>query len=674
MTTFEPGTIVDGRYEILLQLGEGGMGTVYKAREIDLQRTLALKMLQPAFIGDEEHRQRFFREGKVLSSLSHPNLLKVYRIGIWDDCFPYIAMEFLSGTTLRSAIDHRHLTLERSLKLAMQICEGMQVVHAAGIVHRDLKPDNVMLVDVNESSGEEGALPSVKIVDFGLARILGESSKMSQHLTQTGALVGSVYYMSPEQCTGKRADSRSDIYALGCILFEAITGDPPFSADNPIGLMHKHSTEPVPSLPSVPGAKFPPGLDNLICKAMSKEPSERYQTMHELRDDIMLICDNRGAEIASVGAKPKARSHAGAIAVALLIAAAASLAVTLTRYNAGTMVLRKPHTSTAKPFGPADSRTVLRRAHLATEATVVQPFEQAEAELLRIIALEKAAIENIPESDKPLKLQGYLTESWTYRRLGLLTRKRSPTDEAEKLCLQAMAYAGGANAKRGLAAVLIAQGQCASDLRDFKRAIACYERAFHLISTTAPCEDFVIDSRLAGNQNSDIDNYLRLELGQVFFASGDDKTASRWFNSAIDRSSGGAGMVTSNSIQSMCCYATVLARQKRPQDATKLVSRGLRDVRRQLACGQINKSAAASFLASLSAIPLLFHDLEQAFSLDKEAVSYLDASADHSTFYNLDKMIELLKTYALQMNKSDVVQQAQVLLKRVNELKLRKSS
>lgn len=289
-------TIVDERYAIIDQIGEGGMGTVFKAIEKELNRKVALKLLHSGLIADEEHRARFEREGKILSGLHHRNILTFYRFGVWKQTRPYIVMEFLEGPSLRQLMDNGGLTPERAIQIAIQICDGMQAAHQMKVVHRDLKPSNIIIVD------DDGA-DVAKILDFGLARILTDGK---QSLTQTGDLVGSVQYMSPEQCKGQRADERSDIYSLGCIIYEMICGEAPYLAENPIALIHKHTTELVSPLTSRMPAEEPTkrnhqalikDVDAICSKALSKLPEERYQSMAEMAHDLRLAAAGQGESL-----------------------------------------------------------------------------------------------------------------------------------------------------------------------------------------------------------------------------------------------------------------------------------------------------------------------------------------------------------------------------------------
>lgn len=275
LNALKPGVVVDGRYEIVELIGDGGMGSVFKARELGLERNIALKMLHPGLVGDKEHQERFKREGSLLSQLDHPNILRCYRFGIWNGMFPYIAMEFVKGVSLSSVIaESERLEPSRVLTIGQQICSAMEHAHRSKIIHRDLKPANIMLI-------ADGEQETVKVLDFGLGRVLPEAGKASQHLTQTGTLIGSVYYMSPEQCMGKKCDARSDIYSLGCLLYEALTGAPPLMADTPVGLIYLHVNQYPDPMPPELLAEMPRDLETVLLKSMEKAPEERFESMDE---------------------------------------------------------------------------------------------------------------------------------------------------------------------------------------------------------------------------------------------------------------------------------------------------------------------------------------------------------------------------------------------------------
>lgn len=275
------GLVIDDRFEILSASGEGGMGSIYKARNLELDRVVAIKLLHATLLKDRENRARFDREGKILAELSHQHITTFHHIGVWKNQHPYIVMEYLEGSTLRDSINSiNRLPLERALNVTVQICDAMNFAHSRGVIHRDLKPNNIMLL-------EQPKVDFVKMLDFGLARL--QSPPAGAKLTRTGALIGSMYYMSPEQCQGENADNRSDIYALGCVLFESVSGEPPVVADNPIAIMHKHVHDTPPSLSAKLGKQIPREFDDILLKAMAKDPADRYQTMDEFRHDLQLL-------------------------------------------------------------------------------------------------------------------------------------------------------------------------------------------------------------------------------------------------------------------------------------------------------------------------------------------------------------------------------------------------
>lgn len=278
----ELGQLFDGRFEILKELGSGFFGTVYLAEDPELKRKVALKVLNlwGTESGTDETLRRFNREAKAVSKLSHPNITRVYRFGLVDNRVPYLAMEFLPGVSLRTFIDQEgNLSCQQVASLGKQIAEGMAYAHSTGIIHRDLKPENVFVV-------QEGELLTAKILDFGLCRDFGTEAG-SMTLTETGALVGTPAYMSPEQCYGKIVDERSDIYAFGCLLYAMVTGEPPFTGDSPTEIICKQVSEPFPDLLSQsPNSGLPEFLQDIILKCCQKDLNKRYQNFDEVTEAL----------------------------------------------------------------------------------------------------------------------------------------------------------------------------------------------------------------------------------------------------------------------------------------------------------------------------------------------------------------------------------------------------
>jgi serine/threonine protein kinase len=276
------GSIVQERYRIIRPLGSGGMGAVYLAEHILFHRNFALKTLDPNTITDISWR-RFQKEAHAASMLDHPSLIKVTDFGIIDGRQPYFVMDFFEGITLSSILKNQgSLSQDLALDIVIKVCDAIGYAHGKGVIHRDLKPSNVMLA-------RESSNPEVKIVDFGLAK-LTDGDIESTAMTKTGEVFGTAFYMSPEQCLGKAVDHRADIYSVGCLLFELLTGTPPFDGDAALPIMLKHQSEKPPSLKEASlGKSFPKDLESVVAKLLEKEPGKRYQTLPELSADLRRI-------------------------------------------------------------------------------------------------------------------------------------------------------------------------------------------------------------------------------------------------------------------------------------------------------------------------------------------------------------------------------------------------
>jgi eukaryotic-like serine/threonine-protein kinase len=264
------------RYELGDVLGRGGMAEVHLGRDVRLGRSVAVKTLRTDLARDPTFQARFRREAQSAASLNHPAVVAVYDTGednVNGVALPYIVMEYVDGSTLRELLQSgRKLLPERALEITAGICRALDYSHRQGIVHRDIKPANVMLT----RNGE------VKVMDFGIARAVADTAAT---MTATSAVIGTAQYLSPEQARGERADARSDIYATGCLLYELLTGRPPFVGDSPVSVAYQHVREdPVP--PSQLDPEIPPVCDAIVLKALAKNPENRYQTAGEMREDI----------------------------------------------------------------------------------------------------------------------------------------------------------------------------------------------------------------------------------------------------------------------------------------------------------------------------------------------------------------------------------------------------
>ncbi|TNY37776.1 Stk1 family PASTA domain-containing Ser/Thr kinase [Thermomonospora catenispora] len=268
--------LLGGRYELDSVVGRGGMAEVYRAKDLRLDRIVAVKTLRSDLARDPIFQARFSREAQSAASLNHPSVIAVYDTGedqVGDTSIPYIVMEYVEGQTLRDLLrEQGRLAPERALEITDGILRALDYSHRGGIIHRDIKPANVMLTRNHE----------VKVMDFGIARAMADTAAT---MTQTAQVIGTAQYLSPEQARGERVDARSDLYSTGCVLYELLTGQPPFTGDSPVAIAYQHvREEPVP--PSRMDPAIPQWCDNIVLKAMAKDPAHRYQTAAEFRADI----------------------------------------------------------------------------------------------------------------------------------------------------------------------------------------------------------------------------------------------------------------------------------------------------------------------------------------------------------------------------------------------------
>jgi hypothetical protein len=279
--TYHGGTLIADRYQVDGVLGIGGFGAVYRCTQLTMNQTVAVKVLRSEHLSSVEHIKRFTREAQAVSKLSHPNTIRIFDFGSHSDGALYLAMEFLEGETLAERIErHTVLPWQAVVRIATQICHSLTEAHGQGLVHRDLKPENVMLMAV------AGDPDFVKVLDFGIAKVQKEPGKPGEaSLTETGMIMGTPTYMSPEQAKGDPIDGRSDIYSLGVMLFEALTGLPPFHDETAMKVLVAHIQSPVPAFArSGREEEAPPALEQVVRRCLEKEPSRRPQTTAELAE------------------------------------------------------------------------------------------------------------------------------------------------------------------------------------------------------------------------------------------------------------------------------------------------------------------------------------------------------------------------------------------------------
>jgi serine/threonine protein kinase len=280
------GRVINDRFKISALIARGGMGKVYRAEQAPLGRICAVKVLNPNYAGehDPEFHRRFFLEASLTSKLTHPNTVTIFDYGRTDDDIYYMAMEYLEGHTLHRAIRTAgHFPEERVAHIARQICRALREAHSLGVIHRDLKPANIFLVE----HGDETDV--VKVLDFGLVKNVSADAK-AEELTQTGLFMGSPKYMAPEQIRGDRVDARTDIYSLGVIMYEMLTGKVPFDRPNSVNILMAHVNEDAPPMRQMnPSIQVSPTMEETVARAMAKDPDQRFHSMDEVLASLKRI-------------------------------------------------------------------------------------------------------------------------------------------------------------------------------------------------------------------------------------------------------------------------------------------------------------------------------------------------------------------------------------------------
>jgi serine/threonine protein kinase/Flp pilus assembly protein TadD len=384
------GRVLDAKYEIVARLGEGGMGTVYRARRLHIGGEVAVKVLSQKFTTDRNAVERFRREARTAAELNHPNIVTVHDLGetSGEDAPVFIVMELVQGESLRRIIRREgRLASSRAIALMRDICAGVGLAHRRNIVHRDLKPDNVLVLPPQEGHEFETA----KVVDFGIAKLL--ESVNDPGLTQSGAVLGTPSYLSPEQCRGESVNARSDVYNLGAMFYEMLVGTPPYSARNLAGLITKHLTSSPPPFPE--DLSIPKALESVCLKALAKDPASRQANAsvfaRELQEAVGAAASaspEMGVDFSDAHRRSAAKvdpTHRSTKSFVLLIGLAAVVLVLVAGYL---LLKRTGGTPGADPAASVDPAAAQRHADLASELLSQGSFVKAEEESREAARLE----------------------------------------------------------------------------------------------------------------------------------------------------------------------------------------------------------------------------------------------------------------------------------------------
>ncbi len=534
----EPGTTIDDRYEIVSTLGVGGFGTVVKARQIQFDRFVAVKLLKTTMLEDPEGLPRFEREAKAINALKHKNIVGFYGYGVWLNA-PYMVMEFIEGKSLEQMIIDGKLEPNRALKIIAQVFEALDFAHRHGVVHRDLKPSNIMIV--TDSNGFE----VVKIIDFGLARLMPSYGVPGQKLTETGYALGTCHYMAPEQARGLQVDQRADIYSAGCILQQALTAKLPFDAADNVAIMYKHLDEQSPPITQSLGESTQTSaLQTLIDNCLAKKPEDRYSDGREAARDALSIAEERYDSIVRLNTKIRRksqRSWAAKDATAALILTAVVSAGILCLFllsTKGSTFKTTQSPSSSDLFAPLVRQldnTLATRERLAPELeNVLRLYAQDHAlsakaayffaEVLSDVHYQRSNFAKAEQySKQALAENSRLDKSWINGRL-----------------IVSLATAQLAQQKTAAAMVTLEKSIAARSLltRDGSQAAACYLSAL-LITAYIEEDELVKADQVAVWLRSHVDqaefykSLCQVSLGDLELAKGNYAAAQRHFQQSL---------------------------------------------------------------------------------------------------------------------------------------------
>lgn len=395
---FEKGTLIDEKYEIVGTIGVGGFGTVFKAIHKQLGRPVAIKVLKTTLLEEADGLPRFEREAKAIDAIKHKHVVALYGYGVWQKA-PYMVMEHVEGTSLEQRIkDNGKLDAKEAAGLLAQVFDALAHAHSVGVVHRDLKPSNIMLVDAPHGQQQ------VKIIDFGLAKLMPGYGILSQKLTETGYALGTCQYMPPEQCLGGKVDQCADIYAAGCILYQCVTGRVPFDADDSLAVMFRHINEHAAPITSTIGnTALAASLQVIVDNCLSKEVSQRYQSAVQVRDLLQAVAKGQTPSVTRLSTKH--RPHPASVFFKKNKMPVLSVAALATLLSAGVMFyLTRPTSLPEQQTSSTDLANQLYRTFNNTHIVAVHPLKH---EMEKVLSVDAA--DHKLSAQKRLQLHEWLT-------------------------------------------------------------------------------------------------------------------------------------------------------------------------------------------------------------------------------------------------------------------------
>jgi serine/threonine protein kinase len=509
------GSVLAGRYKILDCLGHGGMSIVYKADDPVLNRVVAIKLLTPDRELDEQSILRLQQEGRAASRLDHPGIVRFHTIEFADNGSPFLVMDFVEGETLAKLLEKEvQLKIDLALDIFYQTANALAHAHDKGVLHRDLKPSNIMLVNT------KGNKPLVKVLDFGIAKIFEIENLGGQQLTKSGAVIGTPHYMSPEQATGQIVDHRSDIYSLGCSLYEALTGTPPNPADNALALVLKQeNNQLLPLSQASMGLTFPIELEKTVRKSLANDPAQRHQSMNELSEDLKRISQEiADTSPAKKPEKQKVSSFKHFILPVVLIAALVSL-ILMTRML-WPLSAQRPTGKLSPTVTSASQTNTSTQASSTVDENVLkakQVLEEGNED--QAISMYKEALDKLENSDQQSS-KGY---SEIANSLAKLYSNRHQVDES-------IAYR-----KRALAAERVVHGPISADVALTLREIATDYRKKSQPGEAEPYNKQALEiyEKLNGPESTEVANECMI-LGIAARGEGREREALSYLNRGLN--------------------------------------------------------------------------------------------------------------------------------------------